>query len=72
MQEFLSNLSKPLSIADEKLTRWHPAFKLDEVDDIEVAALPVAPDVKKFNTTSEVLQQARINNPRVMTPPRYK
>nr|AUG68262.1 Cdt1 [Platynereis dumerilii] len=64
-KEFLNNLPKPLSIPDDKLTRWHPAFKVDEVPDVPLSDLPAPPDVKKFSSASEVLQHAAINNNRM-------
>ena len=42
-QEFLSQLDPPLMINDQKVYRWHPLFKLDEVADIEEAYLPTPP-----------------------------
>lgn len=43
LQQFLSSLNPPLEIADEKIVRWHPAFQLDTVPDIEEAELPKPP-----------------------------
>ena len=42
-QQFLSSLDPPLDIPDEKILRWHPAFQLDMVPDIDEAELPKPP-----------------------------
>ena len=42
-QKFLSSLDPPLDIPEEKVLRWHPAFQLDMVPDIEEAELPKPP-----------------------------
>ena len=57
-QTFLASLSRPLKIADSKITRWHPSFPLDEVPDVEPAELPEPPYVKKFSSAKDVLAQA--------------
>ena len=65
-QKFLESLSPPLKVPDDKMTRWHPRFRVDEVPDIPSADLPKAPDVKKFKTAAEALQHATATmNPRV-------
>ena len=58
---------RPLTIPDDKITRWHPKFALDEVPDIEAAPLPEPPDVKRLATAGEVLAQTcgKTVNPRV-------
>jgi len=48
-----------LNVLDDKITRWHPRFLVDEVPSIEPADLPQPPDVKTFNTAADVLKQAR-------------
>ncbi|XP_064599103.1 DNA replication factor Cdt1-like [Liolophura sinensis] len=58
-REFLSKLSKPLAIPDEKITRWHPQFKLDEVPDMDISPLPEAPFEKKYHTAKDVLEATR-------------
>lgn len=54
-QEFLSKLSRPLSIPDDKITRWHPKFPLDEVPDILESPLPQPPDLQIYQTAKDVL-----------------
>ena len=59
LQEFLSKLSKPLTVPDDKITRWHPKFPLDEVADIPEALLPQPPNVQVYQTAKDVLEGAR-------------
>jgi len=54
-QEFLAKLDRPLSIPDDKITRWHPRFPLDEVPDIDPAPLPRPPDMQVYQTAKDVL-----------------
>ncbi|XP_038067962.1 DNA replication factor Cdt1-like [Patiria miniata] len=64
--EFLSKLERPLSVPSDKLTRWHPKFPLDQIPDVEPAALPQPPTVTTYNTAKDVLDKARVMmNPRV-------
>ena len=42
-QWFLSSLKPPLEIPDEKVLRWHPAFQLDTIPDVEETPLPSLP-----------------------------
>ncbi|XP_015272849.1 PREDICTED: DNA replication factor Cdt1 [Gekko japonicus] len=56
---FLASLNPPMAIPDDKLARWHPRFKVDEVPDIVPAELPRAPQVDKLTTAQEVLAKAR-------------
>ncbi|XP_033626807.1 DNA replication factor Cdt1-like [Asterias rubens] len=64
--EFLSNLDRPLSVPNDKLTRWHPKFPLDQIAEVESADLPQPPAVKTYNTAKDVLDKARVViNPRV-------
>ncbi|XP_050398494.2 DNA replication factor Cdt1 [Patella vulgata] len=58
-KNFLDNLDKPLSIPDDKITRWHPAFPLDQVADIEAAELPQPPVVNKYHSAKDVLDERR-------------
>ncbi|KAH3774263.1 DNA replication factor Cdt1-like [Dreissena polymorpha] len=55
-KKFLANLDRPLSIPDEKITRWHPRFPLDEVPDIDITPLPSPPDVQMYQTARDVLE----------------
>ena len=59
LQVFLSKLSRPLTIPDDKITRWHPKFPLDEVPDIEESPLPQPPDVQTYQTAQDILDHAR-------------
>nr|XP_023961275.1 DNA replication factor Cdt1 isoform X2 [Chrysemys picta bellii] len=56
---FMASLSPPMVIPDDKLTRWHPRFNVDEVPDIIPAELPQPPQVDKLTTAQEVLTKAR-------------
>lgn len=58
-KEFLANLSRPLSIPDDKITRWHPKFPLDEVPDVVESPLPQPPDVQTLQTARDVLESTR-------------
>ncbi|NXJ50792.1 CDT1 factor, partial [Spizaetus tyrannus] len=56
---FLAALSPPMVVPEEKLTRWHPRFKVDEVPDISPAELPRPPREDRLTTAQEVLSTAR-------------
>ncbi|NXE01719.1 CDT1 factor, partial [Chaetorhynchus papuensis] len=56
---FLAALSPPMVVPEEKLTRWHPRFNVDEVPDINPAELPQAPQQDRLSTAQEVLNTAR-------------
>lgn len=57
----------PLSIDDDKIIRWHPQFKLDDVPDVEQSPLPEAPVVKTFTSAQDVLDRGcGLVNPRVI------
>ncbi|XP_028931058.1 DNA replication factor Cdt1 isoform X2 [Ornithorhynchus anatinus] len=56
---FLASLSPPLAVPDDKLTRWHPRFNVDEVPDVVPAQLPQPPQTDKLTTAQEVLAKAR-------------
>ncbi|KFU85759.1 DNA replication factor Cdt1, partial [Chaetura pelagica] len=56
---FLAPLSPPMVVPEEKLTRWHPRFKVDEVPDISPAELPRPPQEERLSTAQEVLNTAR-------------
>jgi hypothetical protein len=43
----------------DKITRWHPKFRLDEVPDIEPAEVPKPPNVQVYQTAKDVLENAR-------------
>ncbi|KFQ32365.1 DNA replication factor Cdt1, partial [Merops nubicus] len=56
---FLAALSPPMVVPEEKLTRWHPRFNVDEVPDISPAELPRPPQEDRLTTAQEVLSKAR-------------
>ncbi|NXY65884.1 CDT1 factor, partial [Callaeas wilsoni] len=56
---FLAALSPPLVVPEEKLTRWHPRFNVDEVPDISPAELPRPPQEDRLSTAQEVLSMAQ-------------
>ncbi|XP_074769353.1 DNA replication factor Cdt1 isoform X2 [Athene noctua] len=56
---FLAALSPPMVVPEEKLTRWHPRFNVDEVPDISPAELPRPPQEDRLSTAQEVLSAAR-------------
>ncbi|NXI10364.1 CDT1 factor, partial [Irena cyanogastra] len=56
---FLAALSPPMVVPEEKLTRWHPRFNVDEVPDISPAELPQPPHEDRLSTAQEVLSTAR-------------
>ncbi|NXT25307.1 CDT1 factor, partial [Syrrhaptes paradoxus] len=56
---FLAALSPPMVVPEEKLTRWHPRFNVDEVPDIVPAELPQPPRDHRLSTAQEVLSAAR-------------
>ncbi|CAG5124800.1 unnamed protein product [Candidula unifasciata] len=65
-KEFLASLKYPLSVPDDKLTRWHPHFQLDKVAQVVAAPLPQPPDVKVYHSAKDVLEKQRGKlNPRV-------
>uniref|UniRef100_UPI00398F53EC DNA replication factor Cdt1 isoform X2 n=1 Tax=Pristiophorus japonicus TaxID=55135 RepID=UPI00398F53EC len=56
---FLASLNPPMHVPDNKLTRWHPRFNVDEIPDVVAAELPQPPDFEKLTTAQEVLDKAR-------------
>ncbi|NWI46350.1 CDT1 factor, partial [Picathartes gymnocephalus] len=56
---FLAALSPPMVVPEEKLTRWHPRFNVDEVPDIVPTELPRPPQEDRLSTAQEVLSTAR-------------
>ncbi|MEQ2213722.1 hypothetical protein XENOCAPTIV_019831, partial [Xenoophorus captivus] len=57
---FLSLLVPPVSVPEDKLTRWHPRFNVDTVPAIQVGSLPQVPHTEKLSTAQEVLKNARL------------
>ncbi|XP_053291647.1 DNA replication factor Cdt1 [Pleuronectes platessa] len=58
-KEFLSSMVPPVSVPEDKLTRWHPRFNVDTVPAIQTSALPQPPHTEKLATAQEVLDKAR-------------
>ncbi|XP_036439785.1 DNA replication factor Cdt1 [Colossoma macropomum] len=56
---FLATLNPPVVVPDDKLTRWHPRFSVDEVPNIQPCDLPQPPQTGKLTTAQEVLDKAR-------------
>ncbi|XP_034755137.1 DNA replication factor Cdt1 [Etheostoma cragini] len=56
---FLSMLVPPMSVPEDKLTRWHPKFNVDTVPAILASSLPQPPYTEKLSTAQEVLDRAR-------------
>ncbi|NXH22813.1 CDT1 factor, partial [Bucco capensis] len=56
---FLAALNPPMVVPEDKLTRWHPRFNVDQVPDIKPAELPQPPQEDKLSTAQEVLSTAR-------------
>ncbi|NXA34950.1 CDT1 factor, partial [Eudromia elegans] len=56
---FLASLSPSLAVPEDKLTRWHPRFNVDEVPDVTPAELPQPPRADRVATAQEVLNAAR-------------
>ncbi|XP_058238076.1 DNA replication factor Cdt1 isoform X2 [Hemibagrus wyckioides] len=56
---FLASLNPALVVPDDKLTRWHPKFNVDEVPNILPSELPQPPQTEKLTTAQEVLDRAR-------------
>ncbi|XP_066510280.1 DNA replication factor Cdt1-like [Hoplias malabaricus] len=61
---FLASLTPTVVIPGDKLTRWHPRFRVDEVPNIQASDLPQPPQTEKLTTAQEVLDKARA----LMTP----
>lgn len=64
MQVFLASLNPPIVVPDDKLTRWHPRFNVDEVPNVKPSDLPQPPQTEKLTSAQEVLDRARA----LMTP----
>ncbi|XP_054456204.1 DNA replication factor Cdt1 [Anoplopoma fimbria] len=56
---FLSLLVPPVSVPEDKLTRWHPRFNVDTVPAVLTSSLPQPPYTDKLATAQEVLDTAR-------------
>ncbi|KAM9545513.1 DNA replication factor Cdt1-like [Salvelinus alpinus] len=64
---FLAKLNPPIRVPDDKLTRWHPRFNVDEVPNVLPGELPQPPQgAEKLTTAQEVLDKARsMMNPKM-------
>ncbi|XP_068573587.1 DNA replication factor Cdt1 [Cebidichthys violaceus] len=58
-KSFLSSLVPPVSVPEDKLTRWHPRFNVDTVPAVFTDSLPPPPDSGRVTTAQEVLDKAR-------------
>lgn len=58
-QAFLSSLVPPMSIPEDRLTRWHPRFNVDTVPSVKPSLLPQPPQTERPSTAQEVLEKAR-------------
>ncbi|KAM9803738.1 DNA replication factor Cdt1 [Neosynchiropus ocellatus] len=58
-QVFLSSLVPPVSVPEDRLTRWHPRFNVDTVPPVHISMLPQPPHTEKLATAQEVLDKAR-------------
>uniref|UniRef100_A0A3B5B9B2 Chromatin licensing and DNA replication factor 1 n=1 Tax=Stegastes partitus TaxID=144197 RepID=A0A3B5B9B2_9TELE len=56
---FLSSLVLPVSIPEDRLTRWHPRFNVDTVPAVQTSPLPQVPHADRLVTAQEVLDKAR-------------
>ncbi|XP_043101565.1 DNA replication factor Cdt1 isoform X2 [Puntigrus tetrazona] len=61
---YLASLNPPIVVPDDKLTRWHPKFNVDEAPGIKPSDLPQPPQTEKLTSAQEVLDKARA----LMTP----
>lgn len=53
--EFLTAFNPLLVVAEDKVTRWHPNFDVDDVPDVPLGRLPQAPEIQTFVTAKDVL-----------------
>ncbi|KAG0729771.1 DNA replication factor Cdt1 [Chionoecetes opilio] len=58
-EQFLQSLEPPISSAGMDIKRWHPEFPLEEVPEVEAAAIPQPPHVDKLDTARDVLEKAQ-------------
>jgi len=52
-QKYLKKLN--LKIDNSEIHRWHPHFKLEDVPDVELSALPKPPVTKSFSSAADLL-----------------
>lgn len=56
---FLRSLNPPMIIPQNKITRWHPDFDLQNCPDVDRATLPEPPNIERFSSAKDVLSTAR-------------
>jgi len=56
--EFLSNLSPPIQVESDRITKWHRDFDLDACTPVQPTPFPLKPVVEKLVTAREVLDKA--------------
>ncbi|KAM6956571.1 DNA replication factor Cdt1 [Aplochiton taeniatus] len=61
---FLLSLSPAISVPEDRLTRWHPRFQVDQVPLVQPSPLPQPPQTEALTTAQQVLDRARS----IMTP----
>ena len=55
----MANLDPPVSLADDKIVRWHPEFVLENVAEVEEAPLPQPPSLQICSSAKDVLDIAQ-------------
>ncbi|XP_068232688.1 LOW QUALITY PROTEIN: DNA replication factor Cdt1 [Palaemon carinicauda] len=56
--EFLKSLDPPIINCDASIKRWHPAFPLEDIPDIEPSPLPQPPVTETIDTAQDLLTKA--------------
>jgi len=44
-----------LQVPEDKVTRWHQNFDVDDVPDVPAGNIPLPPEIKTFSTAKDVL-----------------
>lgn len=57
--QFLRRLKPPMTVARDKLTRWHPDWDIQSCPEVPCSDLPQPPNVEKFCSAQAVLSTAR-------------
>jgi chromatin licensing and DNA replication factor 1 len=52
-----------LQVSEDKVTRWHPNFDVDNVPDVPAGNIPLPPEIKTFSTAKDVLGIQNKSNP---------
>jgi len=55
---FLKTLDPPIQVDEERMTRWHRDFNVDNCADIDTSDLPTKPQVEVMVTAQQVLSKA--------------